>query len=140
MAMIRKREDREPDSLMRRAGRSRAEIGELVGQRSRIVTADRYTHAMPDYREINRAKLLERARTVHTSVHTTRREMSVRRDVLGQYLHHRNPLLTAGFCVRAPTEGDRAQRGVTLFYASVTRQVLRAAARGSVALIPLVRI
>jgi hypothetical protein len=82
MAMIRKREDREPDSLMRRAGRSRAEIGELVGQRSRIVTADRYTHAMPDYREINRAKLLERARTVHTSVHTTRQEMSVRRDVL----------------------------------------------------------
>jgi hypothetical protein len=34
------------------------------------VTADRYTHALFDYREIDRAKLLERVRTMHTPVHT----------------------------------------------------------------------
>jgi integrase len=55
-------------SLLHRQGRSWAEIGDMVGQRSRIVTADRYTHALVDYREINRARLLERARTVHTPV------------------------------------------------------------------------
>jgi integrase len=60
-------------SLLHRQGRSWAEIGELVGQRSRIVTADRYTHALVDYREIDRAKLLDRARAVHTSVHTSGR-------------------------------------------------------------------
>jgi integrase len=57
-------------SLLHRQGRSWAEIGELVGQRSRIVTADRYTHALVDYREIDRANLLERVRAVHTPVHT----------------------------------------------------------------------
>ena len=57
-------------SLLHRDGRSWAEIGELVGQRSRIVTADRYTHALLDYREIDHAKLLERVRAVHTSVLT----------------------------------------------------------------------
>ena len=41
-----------------------------IAQRSRVVTADRYTHALLDYREIDRAKLLERARVVHPSVHT----------------------------------------------------------------------
>jgi integrase len=45
-------------SMLHRQGRSWAEIGELVGQRSRIVTADRYSHALVDYREIDRAKLL----------------------------------------------------------------------------------
>ena len=58
-------------SLLHRQGRSWAEIGELMGQRSRVVTADRYTHALLDYREINRAKLLGRAREVHTPVHTS---------------------------------------------------------------------
>lgn len=42
-----------------------------VGQRSRIVTADRYTHALIDYREIDRAKLLRRARTVQTPLQTS---------------------------------------------------------------------
>lgn len=51
-------------SLLHRQGVSWAEIGERVGQRSRVVTADRYTHALLDYREINRAKLLERVRPV----------------------------------------------------------------------------
>lgn len=36
--------------------------GELVGQRSRIVTAARYTHALVDYTEVDRAMLLERVR------------------------------------------------------------------------------
>ncbi len=54
-------------SLLHRQGRSWAEIGEQVGQRSRIVTADRYTHALIDYREIDRAKLLGRARMVPPS-------------------------------------------------------------------------
>jgi hypothetical protein len=35
-----------------------AEIGELVGQRSRVVTADTYSHALVDPREIDRAALL----------------------------------------------------------------------------------
>jgi integrase len=64
-------------SLLHHQGRSWAEIGELVGQRSKLVTADRYTHALVDYREIDRAKLLERARTVHTTVHTTAQEIPV---------------------------------------------------------------
>jgi integrase len=51
-------------SLMHRQGRSWAEIGEQVGQRSRIVTADRYSHALLDYTEVDRPKLLERVRTV----------------------------------------------------------------------------
>ena len=53
---------------MHREGRSWAEIGEQVGQRSRIVTADRYTHALLDYTEIDRAKLLKRVRAVQTPV------------------------------------------------------------------------
>jgi ubiquinone/menaquinone biosynthesis C-methylase UbiE len=34
------------------------------------LTADTYTHVLMDYREIDRSKLLERARTPHTLVHT----------------------------------------------------------------------
>lgn len=55
-------------SLMHRDGRSWAEIGEQVGQRSKIVTADRYTHALLDYTEIDRAKLLKRVRPVLSPV------------------------------------------------------------------------
>jgi integrase len=55
-------------SLLHVQGVSWAEIGERVGQRSRLVTADRYTHALVDYREVDRAKLLERVRTVPPSV------------------------------------------------------------------------
>jgi hypothetical protein len=47
--------------------------GELVGQRSRLITADRYTHALVDYREIDRRKLLERVRSVRTPVRTPAR-------------------------------------------------------------------
>ncbi|MFN0155528.1 MAG: tyrosine-type recombinase/integrase [Gaiella sp.] len=56
-------------SLMHRSGESWAEIGALVGQRSQLVTADTYSHALIDYREIDRAKLLVRVRNVHTPVH-----------------------------------------------------------------------
>ena len=45
-----------------------AEIGERVGQRSRLVTADRYSHALVDYRPVNRSELLERVRMVSPSV------------------------------------------------------------------------
>lgn len=45
-------------SLLHRAGHSWAEIGDLVGQRSKIITADRYSHALPDYREVDRPQLL----------------------------------------------------------------------------------
>jgi integrase len=47
-------------SLLHRQGHSWAEIGDAVGQRSRIVTADRYTHALVDYREVDREKLVAR--------------------------------------------------------------------------------
>jgi integrase len=55
-------------SLLHSQGVSWAEIGERVGQRSRLVTADRYTHALVDYRELDRAKLLGRVRAVPPSV------------------------------------------------------------------------
>jgi|SRR5918994_4290984 integrase len=58
-------------SLLHRQGVSWAEIGESVGQRSRVVTADRYSHALIDYREVDRAKLLERVRLVQTPVQTS---------------------------------------------------------------------
>jgi len=41
-----------------------------VGQGSKIVTADRYTHALVDYREIDRTGLLERVRLAPTPLHT----------------------------------------------------------------------
>jgi integrase len=47
-------------SLMHRNGVSWADIGERVGQRSRLVTADTYSHALIDSREVDRAKLLAR--------------------------------------------------------------------------------
>jgi integrase len=58
-------------SLLHRQGVSWAEIGDRVGQRSRLVTADRYTHALVDYRELDRAKLLGRVRAVHPPVRTS---------------------------------------------------------------------
>ena len=58
-------------SLLHRQGVSWAEIGDRVGQRSRLVTADRYTHALVDYRELDRAKLLARVRAVQTPVQTS---------------------------------------------------------------------
>jgi integrase len=61
-------------SLWHRQGVSWAEIGEHVGQRSRVVTADTYTHALIDNREIDRTGLLERARGVYSPVHTPETE------------------------------------------------------------------
>jgi len=57
-------------SLLHRQGESWADIGERVGQRSKLVTADTYSHAMIDAREIDRKPLIERirARTVHPPV------------------------------------------------------------------------
>jgi integrase len=57
-------------SLLHHEGVSWAEIGARVGQRNLSVTADRYTHAMMDYREIQRPELLRRARIAHTPLHT----------------------------------------------------------------------
>ena len=61
-------------SLLHRQGVSWAEVGERVGQRSRIVTADRYTHALVDYRELDRANLLVRVRAVQSPVQTSAAE------------------------------------------------------------------
>jgi hypothetical protein len=49
---------------------ARAGQGARVAQRNLSTTADIYTHVLMDYREIDRAKLLERAHGVHTPVHT----------------------------------------------------------------------
>jgi hypothetical protein len=53
-----------------------AEIGARVGQRNLSTTADIYTHVLMDYREIDRAKLLERVRAVHSPVHTQDSEIT----------------------------------------------------------------
>jgi integrase len=57
-------------SLLHHQGTSWAEIGAGVGQRNLSTTADIYTHVLMDYREIDRSRLLERVRAVHSSVHT----------------------------------------------------------------------
>jgi integrase len=60
-------------SLLHHQGVSWAEIGARVGQRNIVTTAQTYTHAMIDGREIDRARLLNRAgraSAVHTPVHT----------------------------------------------------------------------
>ncbi len=49
-------------SLLHKRGVTWAEIGALVGQRSRVVTADTYSHVLLDPREVDRAGLLRRAR------------------------------------------------------------------------------
>lgn len=67
-------------SLLHRQGESWATIGEKMGQRSKVVTADTYTHSMIDSREVDRAKLLERvsgARPAPTPVHTMEDELAV---------------------------------------------------------------
>ena len=48
-------------SLLHRQGRTWAEIGALVGQRSLKVTSDTYTHVLIDGRELDYAALLARA-------------------------------------------------------------------------------
>jgi integrase len=64
-------------SLLHRQGESWAAIGERMGQRSKLVTADTYTHALIDSREVDRAKLLGRVRTVQTPVQTSPLESAV---------------------------------------------------------------
>jgi integrase len=59
-------------SLWHRQGISWAEIRESVGQRSKLVTAHTYSHALVgSEHEADRAELPGRARAVHTSVHTS---------------------------------------------------------------------
>jgi integrase len=64
-------------SLLHRQGESWAAIGERMGQRSKLVTADTYTHALIDSREVDRAKLLARVRMVQTPVQTSLREIAI---------------------------------------------------------------
>lgn len=63
-------------SLMHRNGVSWADIGARMGQRSRVVTADTYSHAIIDGREVDRAKLLARAGVVQTPVQTLEEELA----------------------------------------------------------------
>jgi integrase len=66
-------------SLLHRQGESWAEIGAKVGQRSKLVTADRYSHALINYREIDRGPMLRRVkntRVVHPSVPTQAAEIA----------------------------------------------------------------
>jgi integrase len=51
-------------SLLHRQGRTWAEIGALVGQRSPKVTSDTYTHVLVDGRELDYATLLELHREI----------------------------------------------------------------------------
>jgi integrase len=51
-------------SLLHRQGRTWAEIGALVGQRSLKVTSDTYTHVLVDGRELDYATLLELHREI----------------------------------------------------------------------------
>ncbi len=60
-------------SLLHHQGVSWAEIGARVGQRNISTTADTYTHVLMDYREIDRANLLERVRAAHAHMHTPER-------------------------------------------------------------------
>jgi integrase len=63
-------------SLLHHEGMSWAEIGARMGQRNLSTTADTYTHVLMDYREIDRSKLLERVRAVHSHVHTRDSEIT----------------------------------------------------------------
>jgi integrase len=67
-------------SLLHRQGVSWAEIGERMGQKSKLVTADTYTHALIDGREVDRPKLLERASSAvatRTPLRTSSLEIAV---------------------------------------------------------------
>jgi integrase len=64
-------------SLLHHQGVSWAIIGERVGQRSKLVTADTYSHALVDGREVDRSKLLGRVHTVPPSVPPSRSDNAV---------------------------------------------------------------
>ena len=73
-------------SLLHRQGETWAEIGAKVGQRNLSLTADTYSHALFDYREIEPVKV---ARTctqgAHPHAHLGGGERCICSDVLGQY-------------------------------------------------------
>lgn len=60
-------------SLLHRQGKSWAEIGALVGQRSARVTSDIYTHVLLDDREVDYAKLLQGSQSRQRSHSSTKR-------------------------------------------------------------------
>ena len=98
-------------SLLHHQGESWAEIGARVGQRNISTTADTYSHVLMDYRELDRPKLLERARTAHTSMRTPAAETRLtRRHVLGQV----RPLRPVHACqIRIPPRVTRAMRAAS---------------------------
>jgi integrase len=57
-------------SLLHRQGIDWARIGQRVGQRNLATTANRYTHALVDPREVNWPEMLARARAMQSPVHT----------------------------------------------------------------------
>lgn len=57
--------------MLHHHGETWAEFGAKVGQRNISTTADIYSHVLMSYREIDRAKLLKRARMTHTPMHTS---------------------------------------------------------------------
>jgi integrase len=66
-------------SLLHRQGIDPATVGRLMGQRSKVVTLETYTHALIDSREVDRAKLLARvsdARLVQIPVQTPEDELA----------------------------------------------------------------
>jgi len=56
-------------SLMHHQGRSWADIGHDMGQRSLLITADTYTHVLIDYREIDIETLLNHAKLTARNAH-----------------------------------------------------------------------
>lgn len=86
-------------SLLHRQGVSWATIGERMGQRSKLVTADIYTHALIETREVDRAKLLERVsdvRGVQTPVQTPEDELAAFAGKFGATRAHAwNPCFSA---------------------------------------------
>jgi integrase len=84
-------------SLLHHQGRSWAEIGEQVGQRSKLVTADRYTHALVDYREIDRTKLLKRVGDAH-AVPAPVSSQEGREPICSRVLDQYRPLQNAREC------------------------------------------
>jgi AAA ATPase-like protein len=91
-------------SLLHRQGVSWAEIGEQVGQRSRV-TADIYSHALFDGREIDRTEAAEasdrRPRTcscgAYLGAYPERIISSISRDVRSQVRPSREAPLRGGF-------------------------------------------
>ena len=55
-------------SLLHRQGESWAAIGERMGQRSKLVTADTYTHALIDSRDVDRGKASRPMQLTHPEV------------------------------------------------------------------------